>query len=195
MTIRHTLYSVAVTMTFAALIGVAHANDTRTVLTIDESDGKTVSAPVAIEVSSWSWGTSNAASAARTGGGAGKVNVQDISLTKRVSPRDAASGMPTGKRMHKPVSVSTELDSGATATMQAGPKIGEATTVVAEVHESETVANSAMVRACASGKHIAKATLAARGQTTEMKDVVVSSCAVVNNMRRFEFSGHVTLMK
>ena len=44
--------------------------------------------------------------------GSGKVNVQDISMTRRqaggspagvVSPRDAASGLPTGKRMHKPL--------------------------------------------------------------------------------------------
>ncbi len=55
-----------------------------------------------------------------SGGGAGKVSVQDLSMTKKqaqggalpggavvsagvVSPRDAASGLPTGKRMHKPV--------------------------------------------------------------------------------------------
>lgn len=55
-----------------------------------------------------------------SGGGAGKVSVHDLSLTKKqaqggalpggavvsagvVSPRDAASGLPTGKRMHKPV--------------------------------------------------------------------------------------------
>ena len=58
-----------------------------------------------------------------TGGGAGKVNVQDLSITKQtqgstfgekapggsgvsggvVSPRDHASGLPTGRRMHKPM--------------------------------------------------------------------------------------------
>jgi len=64
-----------------------------------------------------------------SGGGAGKVNVQDLSITRKqtqgatfgekapggalpggsvvstgiVSPRDAASGLPTGKRMHKPM--------------------------------------------------------------------------------------------
>ncbi|MCC6514117.1 MAG: hypothetical protein IT187_08880 [Geothrix sp.] len=64
-----------------------------------------------------------------SGGGAGKVNVQDLSITKKqtqgssfgekapggalpggavvstgvVSPRDSASGLPTGKRMHKPM--------------------------------------------------------------------------------------------
>jgi len=63
-----------------------------------------------------------------SGGGAGKVNVQDLSVTKQtqgssfgeksvggalpggavvsagvVSPRDHASGLPTGKRMHKPM--------------------------------------------------------------------------------------------
>ena len=58
-----------------------------------------------------------------SGGGAGKVNVQDLSITKQtqgstfgekapggsgvsggvVSPRDHASGLPTGRRMHKPM--------------------------------------------------------------------------------------------
>ena len=52
------------------------------------------------------------AAGAGSGMGSGKVNVQDISMTRRqaggspagvVSPRDAASGLPTGKRMHKPL--------------------------------------------------------------------------------------------
>jgi len=47
----------------------------------------------------------------------GKVNVQDISMTKRttggasvVSPRDAASGLPTGRRMHKPYACLVDWD-------------------------------------------------------------------------------------
>ncbi len=57
------------------------------------------------------------------GGGAGKVNVQDISFTKRqtqgasfgekaavVSPRDSASGLPTGKRQHKPYACLVDWD-------------------------------------------------------------------------------------
>jgi len=57
------------------------------------------------------------------GGGAGKVSVQDLSMTKKqtqgasfgekaavVSPRDAASGLPTGKRQHKPYACLVDWD-------------------------------------------------------------------------------------
>lgn len=57
------------------------------------------------------------------GGGAGKVNVQDISMTKRQTqgasfgekvsssaPRDAASGQATGKRQHKPYACLVDWD-------------------------------------------------------------------------------------
>jgi hypothetical protein len=56
-------------------------------------------------------------------GGAGKVNVQDLSFTKRqtqgasfgekaavVSPRDSASGQATGKRQHKPYACLVDWD-------------------------------------------------------------------------------------
>ncbi len=43
----------------------------------------------------------------------GKVSMQDMSLMYAiVSPRDAASGMPTGKRMHKPLTLTMELGRG-----------------------------------------------------------------------------------
>jgi hypothetical protein len=59
--------------------------------------------------------------AATGGGGSGKVNVQDISMTKRsafstvpaggvVAPRDSATGMATGKRMHKPYCALVDWD-------------------------------------------------------------------------------------
>jgi hypothetical protein len=69
---------------------------------------------VSSEVMSWSWGASNSgaftgsssASAGKSsGGGAGKVSVQDLSVTKR----DAASGLPTGKRQHKPFKTTHSL--------------------------------------------------------------------------------------
>ncbi len=40
----------------------------------------------------------------------GKVEVVSMKRTKVVSPRDAASGIPTGKRQHKAVVVVMELD-------------------------------------------------------------------------------------
>ncbi|NDP26807.1 MAG: hypothetical protein GZ087_05185 [Flavobacterium sp.] len=38
------------------------------------------------------------------------VNASDNSVTEVSSPRDAASGMATGKRMHKPYTITKELD-------------------------------------------------------------------------------------
>lgn len=60
----------------------------------------------------------DAAKQPASGLSAGKVNVQDISITKRttpaggsvVSPRDAASGLPTGRRMHKPYACLVDWD-------------------------------------------------------------------------------------
>lgn len=44
----------------------------------------------------------------------GKVSMQDISLMYSVvSPRDSASGMASGKRMHKPLILTMELNRGA----------------------------------------------------------------------------------
>lgn len=39
-----------------------------------------------------------------------KYQEQDASSSSSVSPRDAASGLPTGKRMHKPLTITKELD-------------------------------------------------------------------------------------
>ncbi len=45
----------------------------------------------------------------------GKVSMQDMSLMYAiVSPRDIATGMPTGKRMHKPLTLTMELGRGMT---------------------------------------------------------------------------------
>ena len=38
------------------------------------------------------------------------VSATDNSVSEIVSPRDAASGLPTGKRQHKPISISSEVD-------------------------------------------------------------------------------------
>jgi hypothetical protein len=61
-----------------------------------------------VEVSSWSWGASNSGTFAKgSGGGSGKANVQDLSMTK--SSRDIATGQATGKRQHKPVTMKHTL--------------------------------------------------------------------------------------
>jgi Type VI secretion system effector, Hcp len=80
--------------------------------------GESAAAPQSIEVESFSWGASNAGTAAASSsGGHGKVNVQEISMTKARSPRDASSGMASGKR----TAAETGAD-GQTAT--AAPGVG-----------------------------------------------------------------------
>jgi hypothetical protein len=51
-----------------------------------------------------------------------QLTYQKIEVKSVVSPRDAASGLPTGKRMHKPFVITKELDksSPTTATSQGG---------------------------------------------------------------------------
>jgi type VI protein secretion system component Hcp len=165
---------------FAAAISASAFAASNMYLKIEGVDGESASraASSSIEVSSFSFGASNAGSmAAGSGGGAGKASMSDLSVTRAVSPRDAASGLPTGKRMHKPMAAS-ELQS---------------VSVVLPPAESSTT--QALDRACASGKHIAKAELGRQGQVYTLSDVVVSSCTASSSERRYEFRGHVTLMK
>lgn len=46
------------------------------------------------------------------------VSASDNSVSEVVSPRDAASGLPTGKRQHKPMTITKELD-------KSSPKLAE----------------------------------------------------------------------
>jgi hypothetical protein len=139
-----------------------------------------------IEVQSFSWGTSNAGTmTAGGGGGAGKVVVRDISLTA-AAPRDASSGLATGR----PSAVAGNADAAAAAAA-AAPAVRDV---------SVTLPEAAAKSVCASGKHIAKANLSARGERVELEDVVVTSCTTqagvsVVSMRGHTKSGHVTLLK
>ena len=150
------------------------------------------------EVMSWSWGTSNASSAAAgTGAGAGKVSMSDLSATApAAAPRDAASGMATGKRQHKPVAMDSGGASGTAtgATATAAPS-GEVRSVSVVVAEPGNATSQQLDRACASGKHFDKVELSMRGQVTELQDVAVSSCSVAGKERKYELRGHVTLIK
>ena len=76
-----------------------------------------------IEVTSWSWGTSNArkgwdgsikgrASAEKYGAVSGAHRDEGVARDV-VSPRDTASGMPTGKRQHGWMPVAQTLDRGS----------------------------------------------------------------------------------
>jgi type VI secretion system secreted protein Hcp len=74
-----------------------------------------------------------------SGAGAGKVTT--------IAPRDAAGGLPSGKRMHKPFTITKEVD-------QASPKLFEL---------------------CASGKHISEVDVDMGSTHYKLQDVVISS--------------------
>ena len=159
-------------------------------LEIGPIKGESAASPPAtpIEVASWSWGASNPTSVGSGGGGAGKVNVQDLSVTK--SAREAGSGMATGRSV-----VAADINGDGHADTVAAPRAGENAQLTLHVRESPTTASSAFVRACASGEHIPTVSLGGNGHTYQLGDVVVSSCAVHAGQREIHLSGHVTLMK
>jgi type VI protein secretion system component Hcp len=137
-----------------------------------------------IEVQSYSWGASNAAATSSGAMSAGKVNVQDISMTKQVqSSRDAASGLATDRRS------AAATTPPATATVPSS--LRDVTVAVPE---------AAAKSFCASGKHIAKATLTARGERVDLDDAVVKACTTQAgvssvSLRGHQKTGHVTLLK
>jgi hypothetical protein len=53
------------------------------------------------------------------------VSASDNSVSEVVSPRDAASGMATGKRMHKPMAISNEIDEASTSAKGTGGGSGK----------------------------------------------------------------------
>jgi hypothetical protein len=126
--------------------------------------------------------------------GAGKVSMSDLSVTSNearvVSPRDSASGLPTGKRMHKPVTSSPVVGGDASASNSA-----DLQTVSVVLPAAESGTSRALDRACASGTHIKNAELSNSAQRYAMTDVVVSSCSASSSERRYEFRGHVTLLR
>ncbi|HUG04821.1 MAG TPA: type VI secretion system tube protein Hcp [Steroidobacteraceae bacterium] len=127
-----------------------------------DGESKSGARAATIELQSWSFGASQAGV---------------------LAPRDSASGLATGKRMHKPKTVITS------------PAAGEIQTVTFAVPEPGDASTAQLARLCASGKPIKSAVLGGPDGRYQMNDVVVSSCAVKGNERRYELKGHVTLMK
>jgi type VI secretion system secreted protein Hcp len=64
-----------------------------------------------------------------------RVSTLDNSVTKVISPRDAASGMPSGKRQHKPLVLSTKIDKST-------PVLYEQASTVASSKESTALRSS-----------------------------------------------------
>ena len=159
-------------------------------LEIGPIKGESATSPPAapIEVASWSWGVSNPTSHGSGGAGAGKVNVQDLSVMK--SAREASSGMATGRRAG-----AADLNNDGLADAAAVPRVGDNAPLTLQVPESPATASSALVKACASGAHIPNVSLSGKGRSYQLGDVVVSSCAVQAGQREIHLTGHVTLIK
>ncbi len=164
-------------------------------LKIGDIKGESTAAQQPIELSSYSFGASNAGSAAATSkGGAGKVSMQDLSVTeaattRATAPRDAASGQASGKRIK-----SSAAAPAAAASTE--PVAGVANTLSVMVPNSGSEAAAQLYKMCANGQHIASAVLKAGARTYEMHDVTISSCDEKGGQREYKFTtGHVTLMK
>lgn len=88
----------------------------------------------------WSWGTSNSGSSSSSSGMSSGRTASTSSSTSSTSseaivpvaivvsysvksPRDAASGMATGKRQHKPVTFTAQLDKSSPQLGKSSPKI------------------------------------------------------------------------
>lgn len=154
-------------------------------LKIEGVDGEaTRSKPQTIELQSWSFGASNSAV---------------------VSPRDTASGLATGKRQHNPMTISKPLEPSTPLLRESPTKVSAAAPATGAVADVQTVtfsvpepandSTAGLAKMCASGKHIKSAVLSSPNGRYQLQDAVITSCAVTGNERRYEFRGHVTLMK
>jgi len=158
-----------------------------------KGEGKDAAAPQSIEVESFSWGVSNASSTAMGGGaGAGKVNMQDLSVTSVQAPRDVSTGMATGKRT---AAVAATVGDGQAVAVQTAPNVGDVATFTVLIRESPSKASLGKTGACATGTHFPHAVVVAKGQRYELSDVVETSCTASNGLTKKDFKGHVTLMK
>jgi len=152
-----------------------------------------------IEISSFSWGASNPTSVGSSGLSAGKVSMQDMSVTAAAAQpaaapgaREASSGMATGKQASASAAAADAAPAGASP-----PKVGDMATVTVMLRESPTKASTGKTsRSCTQGEHISQVVLVAQGKRYEMHDVVVTACGPsANGMRQKELTGHVTLIK
>jgi len=152
-----------------------------------------------IEISSFSWGTSNPTSVGSSGMSAGKVSMQDMHVTAdaaqpatATAAREASSGMAAGKQASASAAAAVGAPAGASS-----PKVGDMATVTVMLRESPTKASTGKTsRSCTQGQHFSQVVLVAQGRRYEMHDVVVSACGPsANGERRKELTGHVTLIK
>lgn len=160
------------------------------------ADSGSGDAPQTIEISSFSWGASNPTSVGSAGLSAGKVSMQDMSVT-------AAGAQPATAQAvrESPTKVSTGKTAAAAAGSPVGapasPNVGDVATVIVTYRESPTKASTGKTSraACTPGEHYDEVTLSGQGRRYVMQDVMVTSCSSANGARKKELTGHVTLIK
>jgi hypothetical protein len=185
----HTLRAVAALSSLLIVAAPAlAASDYLLQLDVPKVEGSDAAPPQTIEVESFSWGASNAA-VTGSSAGAGKVNVQDLSMTKARAPRDVSTGVASGRRATPQAAAEAPP-----ATAVAPPKVGDVATFTVVSREAPS-ASTDKSGACATGTHFPHAVIVAKGQRYELSDVVVTSCAVADGQTRKNYTGHVTLMK
>jgi type VI protein secretion system component Hcp len=162
-------------------------------LEIDSIKGEAAvnSPPKSIEVSSFSWGMSQTSALRESPAKASQGSTLRESPTK-MSQASAVRESPTKMSTGKPQQQVSADQSIATADSPATDSIKTFSLTVAEPG-NETSAY--LTQMCASGKHIPRAVLTTPNGRYELKEVMVTSCAVSGNQRRHELTGHVTLMK
>lgn len=169
-------------------------------LIIDGVDGE---ASQAIEIQSWSWGASNPST--NTSGAAGRErptvtasqNTQSLRQTSGSTPppRDAASGLATGRSSGGVNVAAGDLDGDGRADLEGLAKVAEVSGF------SLTLAPGAATSKVCAGKHIKEAHIVARGMVYDFEDLTVSCGGGAGGMtmavagKTKEFKGHVTLLK
>ncbi|MBM5811302.1 MAG: type VI secretion system tube protein Hcp [Gammaproteobacteria bacterium] len=114
------------------------------------------------------------------------------STARVVAPREPQTGQASGKR-------EPAVDTGATteatgAKRQHNPIIFRKTLDFV-VAESDHPTLKVLLERCASGAPIQDATFASATERWELKEVVVTSCALSGGQRTMSLKGHITLIK
>ena len=165
-------------------------------LEIDSIKGEAAvkSPPKSIEVSSFSWGMSQASGLRESPSKASQGS------TLRESPAQASQGptlreSPTKASTGKPQQQLSAVSADQAVATGVSPAADTIKTFSLTVAEPGNETSAYLTQMCASGKHIPRAVLTTPNGRYELKEVMVTSCAVSGNERRHELTGHVTLIK
>lgn len=156
-------------------------------LEIEGVAGESSTSPSSIELNSFSFGASNPTT---VGPGSSAASGKTAVSSSVAAPRDVATGQASGKRV-----AAGDVSGDGRADVIAASSVGQTVSFSAMVRESPTKASTPGLARCAQGQHISKATLRGPRQTVSLDNVVVTSCPAASGERKYEFTGHVTLIK